>query len=568
MRSQLLLSLLGLCASSAVAGTSQSHLQLLRHLHGDAVADLAAFEYAEAEEAPAVARRHSSESSHFFLNDKTKRFAVNGSAIPKVDYDVGESYAGSLPISDKKDEKNNLFFWFFPSDDEEHRKKKEITIWMNGGPGCSSFLGFLQENGPFVWRPGTKEPVANPWSWHHLTNIVWIEQPVGVGFSTGTPSIHNEDELAEQFAGFWKNFIETFSMQGYKIYVVGESYGGYYAPYISSHFLDANDKEYFDVQGLMVVDGISFNGDVQTEVIAESFLEQNYNLMPLDDRTMDKVHNISETCGYRDYLKKYYTYPPSGPQPDLLPWHEKLPNGTVIYKPGCGELWSTIASQSMLNNPCFNVYNIQDYCPYVTNSLASSVPYFDRADVKKAIHAPLDVKWGECVSGVFVKSDNSQPPFMRELPNVIDKTQNVIYSQGGMDFLLAPAGVLVGIQNMTWGGQLGFQSRPTEPLYVPRWGFRNRKDHFYGEDLPDKSGIVGTTHTERGLTVAVVGLAGHEGPQYASTAALRQLEKLLGRVDSLSDTVPFTLPKVSPGEEQDQKPLGQGTYPIPYLGTN
>ncbi|KAG5930868.1 hypothetical protein E4U53_002090 [Claviceps sorghi] len=435
---------------------------------------------------------------------------------------------------------------------------------MNGGPGCSSFLGFLQENGPIQWRPGTAKPVPNPWGWSRLTNVVWVEQPVGVGFSTGTPNIRNEKELAAQFAGWWKNFVDTFSMQGYKIYVVGESYGGYYAPYISSHFVDANDTKYFDVHGLMVVDGVSFNGDVQAEVVAETFLDQNYRLIPLDDPFMDTVHNISKTCGYRDYMKKYYTYPPSGPQPDLLPWTEKLANGTVVYKPGCGDLWGRIFQEAWASNPCFDVYNIQNYCPFVTNSLVDAPPFFDREDVKKAIHAPTHVQWGECASGVFVKGDDSEPPFLHELPNVIDKTQNVIYAQGGMDYLLNPIGVFLGVQNMTWGGKMGFQSQPKSPFYVPRWGWRQRNDAFYGNWLPDKSGVVGTTHTERGLTVAVVNLAGHEGPQYASTAALRQLEKLLGRVKSLSDKTPFTLPEISRNEVQDLE-IGQGTYPVPYL---
>ncbi|KAG6020430.1 hypothetical protein E4U41_002839 [Claviceps citrina] len=564
MRSHLL-SLLGLFAASAAARDSKSHLQLLKHLHGDAVANLAANGYTGAKEAPVLeARDDAQQTSHFFLNSKSKPFAVNGAAIPDVNFDAGESYAGSLPISDKKNEENKLFFWFFPSDNEEHRKKKEITIWLNGGPGCSSLLGFLQENGPFVWRPGTLAPVANPWSWHHLTNIVWIEQPVTVGFSTGKKTIHNEDELAKQFMGFWKNFIDTFSMQGYKISFVGESYGGYYAPYISSHFVNANDPKYFNLQGLMVVDGISFNGDVQSEVVAEAFLEQNYNLMPLDDFAMADIHNTSVSCGYRDYMKKYYTYPPSGPQPDILPWTELLPNGTLVYKPGCGELWSSIYSYANYDNPCFNVYNILSHCPAVYDPLGDK-PYFDRADVKKAIHAPLNVGWSECVDNPFVKGDQSQPPAYYELPNVIDKIKNVMYVQGGADFLLPPNGVLLAVQNMTWGGQMGFQSRPTDPFYVPRWGYGSRKGNYYGSDLPEKSGVVGTTHTERGFTVVVTNLAGHEGPQYAPTAAFRQLEKLLGRVDSLSDTVPFTLKQVQ-GVTQDKKPLGKGTYPVPWLG--
>jgi carboxypeptidase D len=37
-------------------------------------------------------------------------------------------------------------------------------------------------------------------------------------------TITNEKELAAQFMGFWKNFVDTFGIHGYKIYIAGESY--------------------------------------------------------------------------------------------------------------------------------------------------------------------------------------------------------------------------------------------------------------------------------------------------------------------------------------------------------
>ena len=104
-------------------------------------------------------------------------FAVNGSAIPDVDFDIGESYAGLLPISSKFNETRELYFWYFPSTNP--LAGDEITIWLNGGPGCSSLEGLLQENGPFLWQYGTFAPVPNPWTWVNLTNMVWVEQPVG-----------------------------------------------------------------------------------------------------------------------------------------------------------------------------------------------------------------------------------------------------------------------------------------------------------------------------------------------------------------------------------------------------
>ena len=43
--------------------------------------------------------------------DQYTEFVVNGTGIPDVPFDVGESYAGLLPISSAPDETRELFFW-------------------------------------------------------------------------------------------------------------------------------------------------------------------------------------------------------------------------------------------------------------------------------------------------------------------------------------------------------------------------------------------------------------------------------------------------------------------------
>jgi carboxypeptidase C (cathepsin A) len=103
-------------------------------------------------------------------------------------------------------------------------------------------------------------PVVNPYSWVNLTNMIYIDQPVSTGFSPGNITVNDEHDVATQFMGFWKNFIETFSMQGYKVYITGESYAGQYIPYIASAMLDAEDETYYNVKGVNIMDP-SINDD-------------------------------------------------------------------------------------------------------------------------------------------------------------------------------------------------------------------------------------------------------------------------------------------------------------------
>lgn len=79
--------------------------------------------------------------------------------------------------------------------------------------------------------------------------MIWIDQPIGSGFSQGEVTAKNEYDVAKQFLGFWKNVVKTFSLQGYKIYVTGSSYSGMYCPYVASAMLDTNDTQSFNVAG-------------------------------------------------------------------------------------------------------------------------------------------------------------------------------------------------------------------------------------------------------------------------------------------------------------------------------
>ncbi|KAK2017573.1 serine carboxypeptidase [Colletotrichum eremochloae] len=497
--------------------------------------------------APAAQRP---QAKHAFLTDKTSKFAVNGSNIPNVGFDAGESYAGLLPIdaAASDDEKQELYFWFFPK--EEPSDDKEIVIWLTGGPGCSSIGELLQENGPISWKPGTHAPVRNPWSWHRLANVVWVDQPVGTGYSRGPVTATDQPDVARQFLGFWKNFVDAFDLRDYKVYVAGSSYSGLFTPYIASAMLDAaeeddDDAGYFGVAGMMVSDPLLSQYGLGQDFAVSRVLDYWGPAFNLNETAREAVREIEDRCGYRDYVDRYLVFPPSGVQPVKIPGSFRWGD----YVPECDALAFVTAAERAAN-PCFSIYNVLRTCPLPFDPLgfsestgyypASEPVYFDRPDVKAAINAPPDRQWRFCSrQPVFVGDvDRTQTPgpgSLPVIPGIVERTGNVIIGHGLRDLIVQSAGTLMAIQNMTWGGTLGFQSRPEATLRVP---------HRRGDDA-DKAtlaggGELGVWRSERGLTYFETPMAGHFIGRDAPSVSFRALEVLLGKVRDFGSDAPFT----------------------------
>ncbi|KAJ7790458.1 carboxypeptidase D [Mycena leptocephala] len=86
-------------------------------------------------------------------------------------------------------------FWYF--DARTNASTAPLALWFDGGPGSSSMIGLLQENGPCRITNDSSSVKLNPYSWNNEVNMLFIDQPIGAGFSHGPESVGTSQEAAD-----------------------------------------------------------------------------------------------------------------------------------------------------------------------------------------------------------------------------------------------------------------------------------------------------------------------------------------------------------------------------------
>ncbi|KAI0662827.1 serine carboxypeptidase [Cubamyces menziesii] len=135
----------------------------------------------------------------------------------------------------------SVWFWFFEA--RNNPDTAPLSIWLNGGPGSSSMIGLFQEHGPCRISNDSKSVSLNPNSWNEVSNMLYIDQPVGVGFSHGSTTVGTTLEAAEDTWKFLQIFFSDSRFSKYQqrdFALWTESYGGHYGPDFAAYFLKQN----------------------------------------------------------------------------------------------------------------------------------------------------------------------------------------------------------------------------------------------------------------------------------------------------------------------------------------
>lgn len=365
-----------------------------------------------------------------------------------------------------------------------------------------------------------------------------VEYPIGTGFSSGNVTATNNAETADQFVGFWKNFLQTFDLQNKRIFIGGESYAGIYVPYVGAAMLDKNDTTYFDVKGAVYYDPVMpYSDNLGFDHAAfPAFHRYWENVFGLPKSAKEQLEKDNKKCALDAYMNKHLTYPPPA-----RPWPSAKITDDCDIIAHFDEIIGVI-------NPCFNGYHILDQCPVLWDVLGfPSIMYtppgvtlwFNYPAVRKAIHVPEDhPTWTECQDPVYVDGNDNYNGTEHEekFQTLVERTNNVHVGSGLADYVIQPNVTTLGIQMVRWNGKQGFQQQPSKELLIPTINISD-------DNVPSWAGgnVQGSVHTERGFTHSTAKLSGHMVPQYAPAVAFRHLEHLLGRVDSLSGGAPWSV---------------------------
>ncbi|KAJ6535565.1 serine carboxypeptidase [Mycena capillaripes] len=171
-------------------------------------------------------------------------FATTPGALRVVENSgICETTPGVLQASGYGDltSTKSIFFWYFAA--RNSPATAPLSLWFNGGPGSSSMIGLLQELGPCRITNNSASVTLNPFSWNTNSNLLFIDQPVGVGFSHGTESVGTSQDAAADVWTFLQIFLKDsrFSnLAANDLAIWTESYGGHYGPTFAAYFLSQN----------------------------------------------------------------------------------------------------------------------------------------------------------------------------------------------------------------------------------------------------------------------------------------------------------------------------------------
>ncbi|KAI0511197.1 hypothetical protein KFK09_011822 [Dendrobium nobile] len=416
--------------------------------------------------------------------------------LPGQSFNVSFAHYSGYVTLDEESGKA-LFYWFFEAVEDPH--SKPLVLWLNGGPGCSSIAyGLAEELGPFHVTADGKGIYLNPYSWNQVANILFLDSPVGVGFSYSNNSDdvwnNGDASTAKDSLEFLKKWFKQFPQyEGRDFYLTGESYAGHYVPQLAQaivRYHQLTGETSINLKGYMV-------GNALTDDFYDHFgvFQFMWAAGLISDQTFKLLNNL---CDHDSFV---HTSEECERILDVA--SDELGNidPYSIFTPSCTGS-GTFSRNRLLKRMRIGKMS-EKYDPCTEKH---SRVYFNLPEVQKAIHVDPSFapsKWDTCndiINENWKDSNNSILPIYKEL---IDYGLQIWMFSGDTDSVIPVTSTRYSVDALKL------------PTVVP-W-------HAWYDD----GQVGGWTQIYKGLTLVTIRGAGHEVPLHKPKQALLLIKQFL-----------------------------------------
>uniref|UniRef100_A0A6B2L4B6 Carboxypeptidase n=1 Tax=Arcella intermedia TaxID=1963864 RepID=A0A6B2L4B6_9EUKA len=398
------------------------------------------------------------------------------------------SYSGYFRVNNEYN--SNMFFWYFQA--ETNYQDAPVVVWLQGGPGASSMFGLFGENGPFSVDSDGKTLLPSQYRWTQYFNMIYLDNPVGVGFSfTESTSgfVNNEDQVGANIVSVFQQFFQVFDdIKGNDFYIAGESYGGKYTPAAAYAIHMANQASPYKInlKGVSIGDGLVDPG-IQMNGYADLALQldlcDQYEYLVIKDYETRVQAAIKEGRA-RDGFMIFDEFLNG----DFYPYHTYFYNIT-------GD-----ANYFNLNDPNYPPNPYPDYLSLQSTKDMLHTGTYPFYDYNSTVEYHLIEDWMYSVK-----------PHVEFLLN---EGYKVLVYNGQFDIILAGPRARVLCDYLVWDGQQGYQ--------------QSKKVIWKVE--PTDTTPAGYVHNYQNLWRAIVRAAGHMVPADQPRAALDMMLRFYNNI--------------------------------------
>ncbi|VVB16784.1 unnamed protein product [Arabis nemorensis] len=351
-------------------------------------------------------------------------------------------YAGYYSLPRSKSAK--MFYFFFES---RNNSTDPVVIWLSGGPGCSSSVALFNENGPFT----ISEDLSLSWNdfgWDKVSNLIYVDQPVGTGFSYTSDSSdlrHNEAGVSNDLYDFLQAFFKEhpkFAKNDF--YITGESYAGHYIPAFASRVHTGNKKKEgipINLKGFAIGNGLT-NPEIQYGAYGDYALQMKL-ISKSDHESLKQDYaecqNSTKTCNLKGGLTCDSAY----------------------------EVCTSIFNQIMAKLENTNYYDVRKKCVgRLCYDFSKMETFLNKENVRKALGVG-DIKFVSCSSTVYnAMMEDWMLNLEVKIPALVEDGINLLVYAGEYDLICNWLGNSRWVNQMNWSGQKDFGSAKEVPFLV------------------------------------------------------------------------------------------------------